>query len=227
MKSKLLVAGILIGCGPANAAIVTAVVEGTITSIEAGYQGLITDIEVGDSFIYRMTFDTDTPDQNTTHQQSAYWTGHYQAIGGDLSVGDFSATYNGGYIHVQNDWYISPKKDSVTYATNTSTHHNAPLQGDRELISIGAGFVDPSQTVFSSDALPATAPDLNSFSQTEFSLVFSNDYTSGVAFDAKRVQGEITSLTYVPLPAAAWMLLSALLTLMSPKVLHKTVKKLR
>ena len=140
------------------------------------------------------TFNDLTSDQNDASNIARYdnaITGLTVNIGGSYSATLVSP--GSGFIAIQNnpiDRYMM--QAPVTSSSPSLVHGYSPVRFRLELI-------DPSGTAFSSDPpalVPTTPPSLSSFAANRWRFVFEDG--SGKA----RIQGSLSSLTAVPLPAA-------------------------
>ena len=197
----------------AHSAPISWIATGYITQVDSG---LITDIQVNDTFALRIDFDSLTPDLDSNEGR-----GRYLGDWVTLNINDFQAQ-NLGLVNYApsitiSDQWGGQSWDGLTVNSGLE-RHSAPLQGDRDLVAIVAQFQDDQGVVFNTGSLPLVPPDLVFMESARLELLFSNDYTSGIAaFDAKWIYGEITSLTAVPIPAAVYLFLSGLLALFSLK----------
>lgn len=184
---------------------------GVITSVDPD---LVTEIFVGQEFTYSLEFDPSTPDlaidNGGLRDDTEEAVGRYAAIGFSLSVGDFSAqtpsASDAPSILLTDNSPSTLDRLEISSGLNT---HNAPLQGDRELIAVYLHLLDSDGSIFNSDDLPGTLPDLSEFESTQLTLTFSNNWEYPFAFDDKKILGEVTGVAVIPLPATAWLFLSA------------------
>lgn len=203
----LLVLLIFLSTG-AHSAPISWIATGYITQVDSG---LITDIQVNDTFTLRIDFDDSTPDLNGDDNRGRYLGDWITLNINDYQAQNFGSPHYVPDIYISDQWY-KDTWDSLTVNSGLQKH-SAPLQGDRDLVAIVAQFFDDQGNVFNSDSLPATPPDLSLMESANLELLFSNDYNSIAARDAKWIYGEITSLTAVPVPAAVWLFVSGLIGL--------------
>jgi len=204
MMKYILLAYLLVIPELAMSAVVTWKASGTITSSLSGA------ISVGDSFNLYYTFDSLVSDSNSSETR-----GMYQIQTVTIDMPRYSATTSkSSTITIDNSSFGNFDR----YTLNTSTPngfyaHNAQTIGGRELISIVTEYTDNQAVLFSNDSLPITPFNLSLVESARLEMLFSNDWQSEVAFDAQWVNGEITSLTAVPLPPAIYLFISSLLVM--------------
>lgn len=175
---------------PATAAPVTFQFSGQLTSVIGG--GLTAaGFSAGQSFVGSYTFES-----TSSKVPSTPGIGIYQALTSlTATVGSYTVTLVPGMLN-----------GSITIYNN----YVSSLYGTRDLYSVGAqvsggvvnglspfgfglDFIDPSHTAFDSEALPSSPPNLSSFASK----------TAGFYFQGgSSLQGEIHSLSAVPVPAA-------------------------
>ncbi len=192
-KLFILVIAVLLFSMNASAEMITFRATGNITHIGSG---LDTDILLGDSFTLDLTFDSALPDLNGSSLRGRYLGEHMSLETGTFQADTFAGPSFAPDINISNNFFVNIDQ----YGWNSGLEpHQAPLQGDRELVSIVTQFQDNQGTIFDSDALPLIPPDINEFEVSKLELLFSNDYTPGIAaFDAKWIYGDITQLSVVP-----------------------------
>lgn len=66
-------------------------------------------------------------------------------------------------------------------------------------------LVDPSQSVFSDDALPSTPPSLGAFAQRSASFAFTNRDALGKVLGFGSVNGTLRSLSLAPIPPTVFL----------------------
>jgi hypothetical protein len=161
-------------------------------------------------------------DSLASDQDLSVTRGQYELSELALDVGGFQASTNTGtnytgLIYVDNNHNLLGRDQ---YTLNTTAgpgfyaHDSSPING-RELIAVAVQLRDNDESIFDTDALPLTALDITEFESATLELLFSNNWTSGAAFDAQWVRGTVTSasISPVPAPAAIWLFGAALIGL--------------
>jgi hypothetical protein len=205
----------------AFAALVTIQANGTLTSVDAP---LADRFSAGTPWSLTYTYDTASLDIDVADRLGAY---PQFTHGFSLLVGDYQLHGTAGVLRITNDLYS--EDDAYLYASTRqggaglgcyylcADFLGAPI-GERQPISVWLSMIDPTGTVFGSDALPNGAPDLNDFpllpsvdreGNVKFSLEFATEW-GVVAYNRAQVVGSVSSITTVPVPSAFSFLISAI-----------------
>ena len=179
--------------------------------ITFGFSGIVTAVDpsltaefsVGEQVLGSYTFDSTTPDSDPDVTVGEYTN----------AVSDFSATFGGDYTVTEGaNNVISVGDDAPNDAyTVLLTDPVAPTVAGLDLAVLAIGLIDTSATVFNSDALPLTPPDISGFDfDSSFSLYFN---PSGLN---QSVDFQMTSLTLIiPEPTALALAVPCLLGIVS------------
>ena len=204
MKTPLWLLGFMVIAHTAQAEIVTFRVDGTLTSVSdpSGIRPISS--EVGDAYSMVYSFESTTPG----HQEGTTpsWIMRYNALTAmTLFIG--TETFElldprSGVISITNDFCapFSPCEDGYHLLAGhlTPEHHWFQVQ-------MGLGQQTPTPgSAIPSLALPLSL-DRSAFSFGGVSFQFSNNFTGESAF----LDGSILEISEVPIPAAAWLLMSA------------------
>ena len=221
-----LTAGLLVGPMWAQAAVVTYEVKGVVNSFDAG-NGLLpwtsTDISVGSQFSVTYEYDDAFPDSDYADPDPKIGTYPFSILSMVVKVGGQSFTvplgtagYDSDQAHtVANDVLQGGNYvDQLAY-TRVGCVNFAPdelsTQCFRGVVFLREASTGPS-SILSSDARVDFPSMFSSFSTREFRFSAADIYfqLGGASGVRDGFVGTITSIAPVPLPAAAWLLLSGL-----------------
>lgn len=147
-------------------------------------------VTVGSPFSGSYTFESTTPDSETGFSRLGEYDGALTGVSGHVGSLRFVAPMDSdSTIEIQNDFRSSTL--DVYFATTRIPFVN-------ETLDFGILLVDGTGTAFSSDLLPPTPPDLDSFDVADFLLV---DLSEVIVLS---MRGELTSL--IPEPATLLLL---------------------
>ena len=188
-------AGLLLSSGlvmaPAMAATITYSFNGTVNQV--GNQVTPATLFTPPSTMTG-SITVNTTDQNGNANRGTYSIENFQVTFGGGYIASFVPGTSSGVVDIRNGNGMNPNADqfnvSVSAPTGNIVNFNAP-----RLFTIDLGG---SKNIFSSDALPNPAPSIGSFTGSHG---FRIQFGSGNE-DIRAVQGVLTSLTAVPLPAA-------------------------
>ena len=218
-----LAAGLLVGPMWAQAAVVTYEVKGVVDSFDAG-NGLLpwtsSDIAVGSQFSVRYEYDDAFPDSNANPNIGTYQESIISMVvtigaqsfalpmGDGGGAGDQAHTVANDALQGVNyvDQLAYTRVGCVNFATSGLSN---PCY--RGVVFLREASTGPS-SILSSDARVAFPSMFSSFSTREFRFSAADIYTRLDGPDSVRdgFIGTVTSIAPVPLPAAAWLLLSGL-----------------
>jgi hypothetical protein len=216
MKSLLLATAICLAATSANAALVTWRVTGVITAADDD-DGLLPVPSVGETTMsVDYTFEDSTPDLENDPNQGMYFNALRNV---NLTVGAYSASFVpalsgntfANLISIQNDRFIGGSNTIDQFGVYGARMPQPPSNGIQTEFAMtwnahSAFLLDP----LSSDSTPSTPPDPLFFSLPAFFWTV-DEYSDGalVARDSVRAFAFSHSIiSPVPLPAAAWLLLS-------------------
>lgn len=192
----LIVSGVLslsVTLAPAIAAPVTFQFTGELTNVIGG--GLAAaGFSAGQSLVGSFTFDSGSSDLSPSAN-----LGDYRALTNlTATVGSYIVTLvpsiQNSAITIWNNYESYPNGPRDMYSVGGQVT-GATVNGVSPF-SFGIDLTDPSHTVFDSDALPSSPPNLSSFATKRVSIYFPGALGNSFLF------GEIHSLTPVPVPAA-------------------------
>lgn len=191
-----------VGASAVQADLVTYTFTGELTLVDPG---IASEFSVGEIVTGTYTFETTTPDSDplpTFGEYNNAITAFSANIGGDYPL-------SGG---TSNDIKIRNNDPIDAYSLNVFNPTSALVNGlGLELFSISLG--DSNATLFDSDALPTTVPDLSQLeSNVTFNVTF---FTVGGSAPLETLEFELTSLEQIPEPSSVAL---ALLTLSSVAV---------
>ncbi len=185
---------------PVGAAPVTFYFAGEITNVTTTL-GTARGFNPGQPFFGAYTFDTATPDVASSPS-----TGIYRGLT------SFSVNIAGQAI--------APPQQPTGLSDGIFVFNNEAAIQDRYSVSaLGTGpevagwrfrqmnvlLVDPSQSVFSDDALPSTPPSFSAFAQRSANFAFTNRDALGNFLCFGSVNGRFTSLSLVPVPRTGFL----------------------
>lgn len=218
--------GLLVGPMSTQAAVVTYEVKGVVNSFDAG-NGLLpwtsSDIAVGSQFSVLYEYDDAFPDSDYADPDPNIGTYPFSILSMVVNVGGQSFTvplgtagYDSDQAHtVANDVLQGGNYvDQLAY-TRVGCVNFVPDEQSTQCYRGVAIFRESSATppsVLTSDARVDFPSMLSSFSTREFRFSAANIYfqLGGASGVRDGFVGTITSVAPVPLPAAAWLLLSGL-----------------
>ena len=159
-------------------------------------------ITLGDLISGQITYDTDSPDSNSSPETGSYYTA---ITAYEFNIGSFFGSSSGGRIFVNDNKSInlSLTGDSINFSTNNNSNGLVgPNIGDWMLGAISVLLIDSSQSVFDSDALPSEQLDPLDFDIQQSIVVFTNisSPTSVIS-----VGFDVQSFSVVPIPGAFWL----------------------
>jgi len=188
----------------ATAAPVTFQFAGQLTSV-IGSGLTAAGFSAGQSLLGSFSFEPSSSDLSPSAN-----LGDYRALTNlTATVGSYTVTLVPGIQHsaitIWNNYESYPFGPIDQYSvggevTGTTVSGMSPF-------SFGLALTDPSHTVFDSDALPSSPPNLSSFATKRASFYFPG------ALGNSFLHGEIHSLTAVPVPAAVLLFGTGLTTL--------------
>ena len=188
------------GVVPVRAAPVTFYFSGEITTVTATL-GTARGFNPGQPFFGAYTFDAATPDVASSPS-----TGIYRGLT------SFSVTIAGQAI-------VPPQQPTGLSDGIFVFNNEAAIQDRYSVSGLGTGpevagwrfrqmnvlLVDPSQSVFSDDALPSTPPSLSAFAERSANFAFTNRDALGNVLGFGSVNGRFTSLSLVPVPPTVFL----------------------
>lgn len=207
----LLLGAFVLPLGNVSASTLTVVVEGVVTSVDVYLQG---DFSIGSSMRLSYVFETQTLDSYVTDETAGLYLGAIQSA--NFEIGNYGLLITGGGNIFTRDGKFSQDLYAVELGRYPFIYDRptANFLGDtvQDLFPYYAGISlnDWDEMAFTSDALPMAWPSLSVFEVNEITLGFANQLRSGVAYGVQRVEGVITSISVVPIPAAVWLFGSAL-----------------
>lgn len=191
----------------AEAAMVTWRVTGVVSDVSNAGGSLPLPVNIGDSYVADYTFDTSIPDATAENPGVAYYYDAIHSVSFRVKGFGISFMYPAVFrdIVVSNDVQRPGEpgyEDSVIFAARTSSDYPTTL--------IGATFSSFSEslpvTALSSDSLPLSPGELMAFQERSTYLVMLRD----ISDEGDYLFGSIESISAVPLPGAAMLLLSGL-----------------
>ena len=180
---------------PTEAAPVTFYFAGEITNVTTTL-GTARGFNPGQPFFGAYTFDTATPDVASSPSTGIYrgLTSFSVNIAGQAIVPSQQPTGLSDGIFVFNNEAAIQDRYSV------SGLGTGPEVAGWRFRQMNVFLVDPSQSVFSDDALPSTPPSLSAFAQRSANFAFTNRDALGNVLGFGSVNGRFTSLSLVPIP---------------------------
>lgn len=175
------------GATQAQAELVTYTFTGEVSLVDAG---IASEFSVGEAVTGTYTFESTTPDSDGSANIGSYLnavTAFSANIGGDYPI----TLDNSSEIRVRNN------NPNDSYSVDITDPMAATVNGlDLSLFSI---FVsDPDATVFASDALPVTLPELSEF-ETVLNVSF---FTDGGSAPLEELNFRLTLLQEIPEPSS-------------------------
>ena len=197
MARLLAAAVVLMAAGTADGAPMTYVFEGAVTFVPTE---LASEFSAGESISGIYAFDSDALDLNPAPDLGSY---PYESF--DVAIDDYMASSADGRIEVWND----VGGFDIYRVQNLDT-----LVGDAIGVWMPTGFTlqltDDTASVFDSDALPLTVPELEDAMTSIFRLSFEDG--SG---QVRTLDGTITSFSHVPEPSTALLFAGGLMGLVA------------
>jgi len=202
----------LVIVAPVWAIIITVEVEGAVNSVTTdGGLALDGSVIVGTTMTGFCTYDTDTPDQDSTNVN-----GKYPVISISMSIGNYTFTPDptlpeylffgvGTGDHGYSAWGGNTRFDGTVYLDATPYSYEDIDWSIRSLELMD--LLTNSDEYILTDALPDldSWPELSIFDwRREFEVAFHKSYSYG--YGDFVIRGEITSLTVVPEPATVLLL---------------------
>jgi hypothetical protein len=190
---------------PAQAVSITIEITGNITYLNVGTS--FNDIHVGDIFNGTYTYDTSTPDSDADPQWGEYQ--HNSPYGINLSLDGYEfktdATQMSGQfsVSIADNWLIN--LDPID-RYSIDSYQNNTLSNGLQVSHIGWELVDFNHTVFSSDALPTTAPILNQWNRS-----FLDISVLGPHGGQYRIIGTVTEVVIIPEPLTGILMATGVL----------------
>jgi hypothetical protein len=176
---------------PARADWVTIRIEGTVDSVDDSGNYLEGKVDLGDTIAGWYTYDSTTQDSLPEIYFGDYW--HYKAPAGvSLALDGF--VFETDFSNVKFLMAVNNDRgpgDAYEFISN----NNIPLATGTPVDSIFWGLSDNTHTVFSSDALPTTPPNLNQFQYNHLQII---------SFDRFYIDAHVTSA--IPEPATLFLL---------------------
>ena len=198
----------------AQAALVTLRATGTVTSVDNSSSLLpvgISGSTIGNAFTIEYSFDSATADVNPSSSVGAYNFGSAFSLTATIGGNSYVLVTNNGVIGVQDD-FLSSGTYYDRYQVSASQFSGAGEFLSSALIGLfNAGSTAP-QPGLDSQLLPVIGFDPTIFANRSMELRF-RQIVSGVLVGEDLIIGTVTSIenvSAVPLPAAAWLMLSGL-----------------
>jgi len=178
---------------------------------------------IGDSVEYIFTFDSLSPDTDA----NPVWGRYINAISSaTITVGSYSATIENYGIEVINDSDWGQPEDLISYHTDSTETilDGADLLGSDNRIYRFAGLEgafqdqDGTPNMLSSDSLPLDLQDINNLATRETFYVNWHAWLGGgsnLGNGISTTNIQLTDITPVPIPPAAWLFGSGLIGLIS------------
>lgn len=182
----------------AMAATVTFGFTGVVTAVNAP---LAAEFSVGEPVVGNYTFESTTADLDP----------------GDPTLGDydnaitaFTATFGGDYTVTRgfdNDIFVSNGPTINDVYCIYLNDPMAPTAAGLDIIALIIQLIDTDSTVFASDSLPLTPPDLSEFEASLTATIFYDEPGN------QWIDFQLTSLTLIPEPGTITLLLCGLASL--------------
>jgi hypothetical protein len=157
---------------------------GIVTNVDSP---LAVEFSLGESVVGSYTFESTTADIDPGDPT----TGHY-----DNAITAFTATFGGDYTVTQgldNDIFVADGLPGNDVYSLFLTNPTAPTVAGLSLGALSIGLIDTDSSVFSSDALPLTPPNLSDFEIDSSGTIYLGSPNQTMDF-------QLTSLTLVPEP---------------------------
>ena len=157
---------------------------GVVTQVDAPLSG---EFSVGEQVVGNYTFESSTADSDADPAVGFY----------DNAITAFTATFGGDYTVTQgvdNDIFVANGPPGNDVYNTQLANPTGPTVAGLPLTGLNILLIDADSTVFASDALPLTPPDLAEF---EF------DFSGQIFFDSpgnQTMDFQLTSLTLIPEP---------------------------
>lgn len=199
----------LVGTAPAHALIITVNYEGTVNNIGSG-GGASTVFAIGNILTGTYTFDDGATDGDANTSK-----GSYGAISNIFTLGSYSSGAGNSQLLIKTENKPIAQTDKYTFEDKDVGDHASGGTGNKAFQQFKIDLSDTDGTVFTNDSLPASLT-LGDFETKTFELKFSGGDT---------IKGNLTDMTFsaVPIPAAVWLMGSALLGLVGIARKKKTV----
>ncbi len=196
--------------GLAKAATINWRVTGTLTNVSQSGIPLPVSISAGQQYVLDFSFDPQVANSSLQPAVGQY----FGAVQSGATLSTATAALNfvfGGDITVINDERIGPEfRDGLGIGLSTALPANftgilwwGSVAFERQVP--GPAPIAP----FDSTALPVDIPDITPFYFRQLQLRYAQ-YLNGSLVGSEVVFGSVDSLQAVPIPAAAWLLLSGL-----------------
>ncbi|UCG59908.1 MAG: PEP-CTERM sorting domain-containing protein [Phycisphaerales bacterium] len=191
-----------VGVRPTHAKLVTIAVTGEVTSVWDDFDRLEGKINVGDMITGVYVYDSSTPDsfpEDPVHGRYEYYAppcGIMLTVGGFVFMTDPD---NVRFVVIIKDDFPDPRETSYD-GYSVASYNNLPLSNGAEVgdISLGA---KGSTDIFTTDALPATAPDLDAgWHEGGMGIRIYGGSRGGSSVGAFSIGGYVTSATVIPEP---------------------------
>ena len=213
MKSVVLImlvgagALLILGGQPAWATILTVEVEGVVDGVwTKGDLVLDGSVTAGSTMSGYYTYDIDTPDQNPNDH-----TGEYELISISMNIGNYTFMHNpmspelaifevSVYGHSYAAWSHDPSFDGTVYINGSPKTYDDVNWQNFGLRLMYLRDTDNNIT----DELPNSFPDISTFTSERS---FGVGVDSPLGAPGFGMYGEITSLTVVPEPASAVLMI--------------------
>ncbi len=202
LTTAIVVCVFCLGVRSARGKLVPIAITGQVTGVN-DIRGLLEGrVNLGDSITGVYIYESSTPDSYPTRARSGRYEHYSPPCGITLSIGGFVFMTDPENI----DFFVSIDNDDPGGAGGSFdsyfvySYNNLPLSNGTELGKIWLG-ARGSTDIFSSDALPTTAPDLDAHW---------HHGTMDIHISAGRrgfyIKGNLTSATVIPEPATMIML---------------------
>jgi hypothetical protein len=192
-------------CVPVRAELITIALTGKIYIVDDAQHVFGGQIHYDDTITGTYTYDTSTPDSETSDSSlGLYW--HYSApYGVSFTVNGFNFRTDPDNVQfllgVSNNNY---NEDTYWFCS----YNNLPLSNGALVSIIDWQITDSSGSAFSSDALPITAPNLANWNM---------DYGLTIEGAGFLLRADVISAEVVPEPATLLLMVSGLLLLRKAK----------
>jgi hypothetical protein len=197
LLTAAVVSVVLMAAGSANGTTMTYVFDGMVTFVPTE---LASEFSAGESISGIYPFDTDALDLNVSPDLGSY---PYDSF--DVAIDDYTASSADGRIEVWNDigGFDIYRVQNLDALVGDSVGAWMPTEFTLQLN-------DDTASVFDSDDLPLTVPDLEDSMTSIFRLSFEDG--SG---QVRTLDGTITSFSHVPEPSTALLFAGGLMGLVA------------
>jgi hypothetical protein len=197
-------------CVPVRAELITIKLTGSVYLINDPQSVLGGQIHYNDTITGTYTYDTSTPDSESSDpSMGAYWF-YIAPCGVSFTVNGFN--FRTDPDNIQFLFGVGNNYSGFGDLYSFRSFNNLPLSNGVLVNNIVWQLTDSSRSAFSSDALPTTAPNL-----ANFDMDYGLNVSGGSPDNYFHLSANITSATVVPEPATLLLMVSGLLLLRKPK----------